>query len=84
MNPINLKKYAIIAGIEKNVKPHILRHSFATHLLQNVANLMSIREMLGHSDLSTTQIYTNLLNDEICAQHAKKHPRSKMDVPDSL
>ena len=80
----NIKRYAIAAGIEKNVKPHILRHSFATHLLQNGANLMSIREMLGHSDLSTTQIYTNLLNDEICAQHAKKHPRSKMDVPDSL
>lgn len=76
----NIKKYALVAGIEKNVKPHILRHSFATHLLQNGANLMAIREMLGHSDLSTTQIYTNLLNEDIVTQHQKKHPRTKMDV----
>ncbi len=74
----NIKKYAAFAGIEKNVKPHILRHSFATHLLRNGANLMSIREMLGHSDLATTQIYTTLLNDEICRQHAQNHPRSAM------
>ncbi len=74
----NIKKYAFAVGIAKNVKPHILRHSFATHLLQNGANLMSIREMLGHSDLSTTQIYTTLLNDEICRQHALNHPRSSM------
>lgn len=79
----NIKKYAAEAGIEKNVKPHILRHSFATHLLQNGANLMSIREMLGHSDLATTQIYTQLLNEEIYAQHARKHPRSKMDITKS-
>ena len=76
----NIKKYALVVGIEKNVKPHILRHSFATHLLQNGANLMSIREMLGHSDLGTTQIYTTLLNDEIRTQHTQKHPRSSMDV----
>lgn len=76
----NIKKYAVCAGIDKNVKPHILRHSFATHLLQNGANLMSIREMLGHSDLSTTQIYTRLLNEDICRQYAQKHPRSKMKV----
>lgn len=76
----NIKKYALAVGIEKNVKPHILRHSFATHLLQNGANLMSIREMLGHSDLGTTQIYTTLLNDEIRTQHTQKHPRSSMDV----
>ncbi len=76
----NIKKYAFAAGIEKNVKPHILRHSFATHLLQNGANLMSIREMLGHSDLSTTQIYTRLLNDDIQREYASKHPRSGMNV----
>ncbi len=76
----NIKKYARSVGIEKNVKPHILRHSFATHLLRNGANLMSIREMLGHSDLATTQIYTALMTDEIYSQHAKKHPRSKMDI----
>lgn len=66
--------------MEKNVKPHMLRHSFATHLLRNGANLMLIREMLGHSDLSTTQIYTNLANDDIRREYEKKHPRSKMDV----
>ena len=76
----NIKKYAFAVGIQKNVKPHILRHSFATHLLQDGANLMSIREMLGHSDLATTQIYTTLLNEQIRTQHAQKHPRSNMDV----
>lgn len=76
----NLKKYARLSGVEKNVKPHMLRHSFATHLLRNGANLMLIREMLGHSDLSTTQIYTNLANDDIRREYEKKHPRSKMDV----
>ena len=76
----NIKKYALAVGIQKNVKPHILRHSFATHLLQNGANLMSIREMLGHSDLATTQIYTTLLNEEIRTQHAQKHPRSNMKI----
>lgn len=76
----NIKKYASAAGIEKNVKPHVLRHSFATHLLQNGANLMSIREMLGHSNLSTTQIYTRLLNDDVQREYKNKHPRSNMDV----
>lgn len=76
----NLKKYARLSGVEKGVKPHMLRHSFATHLLRNGANLMLIREMLGHSDLSTTQIYTNLANDDIRREYEKKHPRSKMDV----
>ena len=67
----NLKKYARLSGVEKNVKPHMLRHSFATHLLRNGANLMLIREMLGHSDLSTTQIYTNLANDDIRREYEK-------------
>lgn len=76
----NIKKYAAAANIEKNVKPHILRHSFATHLLRNGANLMAIREMLGHSDLGTTQIYTRLVNDDIYREYNAKHPRNKMDV----
>ena len=74
----NLKKYAAKVGLQKPVKPHGLRHSFATHLLQNGANLMSIREMLGHADLSTTQIYTQLLTEDVKRQHDTKHPRSKM------
>lgn len=80
----NLKKYAAKSGIENPVKPHGLRHSFATHLLQNGANLMSIREMLGHSDLSTTQIYTQLITDDIRREYIKKHPRSKMKISTAI
>ena len=76
----NLKKYALKAGVEGDVKPHALRHSFATHLLRNGANLFSIKEMLGHADLSTTQIYTQLVRDDIIREYSAKHPRSKMDV----
>ncbi len=76
----NIKKYAAACGIEKNVKPHILRHSFATHLLQNGANLLSIQEMLGHSDLSTTQIYTELTKDTLLEEFAKRHPRDNMKL----
>ncbi len=74
----NLKKYASKSEISSNVKPHTLRHCFATHLLRNGANLFSIKEMLGHSDLATTQIYTQLLRDDIISEHASKHPRNKM------
>ena len=74
----NIKKYARPLGLEDRVKPHILRHSFATHLLQNGANLMAIREMLGHSDLSTTQIYTKLANGTLFSEHALRHPRASM------
>lgn len=80
----NIKKYALRAGITKNVKPHILRHSFATHLLNAGANLMAIKEMLGHSDLSTTQIYTHIESETLNAEYTAKHPRSKMDSPPDL
>ena len=76
----NIKKYAQKAGIDAHVKPHAMRHSFATHMLRNGANLFSIKEMLGHSDLSTTQIYTQLVRDDIANEYSAKHPRSKMDV----
>ncbi|MBR6389501.1 MAG: tyrosine recombinase [Opitutales bacterium] len=77
----NIKKYAQRAGIEQEVKPHMLRHSFATHLLGAGANLMAIKEMLGHSDLSTTQIYTKVADSTLVAEHAAKHPRNKMRIP---
>lgn len=76
----NIKKYAARAAIDKDVKPHMLRHSFATHLLGAGANLMAIKEMLGHSDLSTTQIYTKVAPAAIIAEHKAHHPRSKMNV----
>jgi integrase/recombinase XerD len=72
-----VKKYARRAGIEKNVKPHLLRHSFATHLLGGGADLRAIQEMLGHANLATTQIYTTVEEKRLIARHARFHPRNK-------
>jgi len=73
-----IKKYAELAGISKNISPHMLRHSFATHLIQNGADLRVIQAMLGHSDLSTTEIYTNLDKSEIQKIYLAKHPRANL------
>lgn len=71
-----LKKYATQVGIQEHLSPHTLRHAFATHMINNGADLRVVQLLLGHSDLSTTQLYTHIAKNELKELHCKNHPRA--------
>jgi integrase/recombinase XerD len=72
-----LKEYAKSAGLDEKISPHTLRHSFATHMLNGGADLRSVQELLGHANISTTQVYTHLTTEQVRKTYDKSHPRAK-------
>jgi len=74
---MRLKKLAESQGLSRNCYPHMLRHSFASHLLESSGNLRAVQELLGHADISTTQIYTHLDFQHLASVYDKAHPRAR-------
>jgi integrase/recombinase XerD len=72
-----VKKYSVQAGIGRPISPHVFRHSCATHMLEGGASIIAVQEMLGHVDVSTTQIYTHLTGKDLKNIHRQAHPRGK-------
>ncbi len=73
------REYAQLSGLQKHVTPHVMRHSFATHLLENGVDIVTIKELLGHESLSTTQIYTNVSLEHMRRSYEEGHPRDRTD-----
>ena len=73
------RQFADLSGLTQHVTPHVMRHSFATHLLENGADLMTIKELLGHESLSTTQIYTNVSLEHMRRSYEEAHPRDRSE-----